>query len=505
MHQLLARFYTYPCELMTKTGLAEIIESLTTNEKRSFALNYSSKTPPNFVQVYQALEKNPRLNSKQIKQRVKNKKMNLSYEKNYLHKMLKRALRNFHEDSSYQIILHQNLADIEILYNKGLIRPCMEEIFTAKKLAEKYEAFPILLLLLHWELKCIVQKGDFTELNSFSLKKHNFEESLYEKMRDYSNAVYQKASLASMFMTDGLAKTENRKYDLKITEAEIRDGLENAKSFSAFLQYAEGLLFYYDIMGKMSDCLDLCKLILNKYDEHPEYRYLFANGYISTLGNFCLHTIFFDVSDQTKTRIYEYESLLKDKRMPINDSLRKEIKVTSFATWFDIYTQQGDFKSLLPRAREVLNDFPQSIDELRSDLATSVCSMVSITLLLNNDPKSALTVIDYALNRFKNQTRLDLYFCFQILYLIAQYDNGNNGGLSSLIGSVERYYKKKGVQLETPYVILDMLKTLIKGTQIGKKKLLQQYSDKLHQLAVKTEEDLFLGSTKILHWININM
>jgi hypothetical protein len=47
-------------------------------------------------------------------------KMNVSYEKNYLKKMILRALRNFNEDLTDNLTALQTLIDLEILFNKKL-------------------------------------------------------------------------------------------------------------------------------------------------------------------------------------------------------------------------------------------------------------------------------------------------------------------------------------------------------------------------------------------------
>src|SRR6185436_12154389 len=96
--------------------------------------------------------------------RMSHTTMNVSYEKKYLQKILMRALRNFHEDSSSEIILHQTLTDIEILFNKQHYDLCVALLKTAMPIAEENEHFTMSLQLLKWQRRIMIRKGQYDEV-----------------------------------------------------------------------------------------------------------------------------------------------------------------------------------------------------------------------------------------------------------------------------------------------------------------------------------------------------
>src|ERR1043165_3205658 len=107
-------------------SLFDLLNSLSTNEKRYFKLFTSNSSgDKNYQKLFNAIEQEKITDKKALKKRMGSTGMNVSYEKKYLQKILMRSLRNFHEDSSSEIILHQTLTDIEILFNKQQYDLCM--------------------------------------------------------------------------------------------------------------------------------------------------------------------------------------------------------------------------------------------------------------------------------------------------------------------------------------------------------------------------------------------
>ena len=76
---------------------------------------------------------------------------NFSEIKKYLFNQIKKALRNYHSQSSIDIILYNYLSDISILYSKELYVESQRIIKKAEKLALKHEKFSILVVLTEWK------------------------------------------------------------------------------------------------------------------------------------------------------------------------------------------------------------------------------------------------------------------------------------------------------------------------------------------------------------------
>jgi hypothetical protein len=120
--------------------LHQIIQSLTPNEKRYFALFAATfRSESELVKLFEVMERQQEFNAAEIKKEASIK--NLPEAKNSLRKLIFKAMRNYHEDRSVKEQLRQALGDVDFLLKKGLDLEAKKEINKAWKLAEKNEAY----------------------------------------------------------------------------------------------------------------------------------------------------------------------------------------------------------------------------------------------------------------------------------------------------------------------------------------------------------------------------
>src|ERR1700679_355236 len=110
-----------------KDLLLNLIQSLSANEKRYFALFSPGTTgSQNYRKLFKALETETSYNSGVIKEKLGPSCMNIAYEKSYLQKMLLRSLRNFYDESTDELTLLSALINIEVLFNKQQYALCID-------------------------------------------------------------------------------------------------------------------------------------------------------------------------------------------------------------------------------------------------------------------------------------------------------------------------------------------------------------------------------------------
>lgn len=78
----------------------------------------------------------------------------LSADKNYLYRLLLRALNAFHDSKTTNLEIKETLKSIEILFHKGLYEQCLKLISRAEKLADECENFQLMIDILTWKKKC---------------------------------------------------------------------------------------------------------------------------------------------------------------------------------------------------------------------------------------------------------------------------------------------------------------------------------------------------------------
>ena len=109
--------------MVAKDDAFRLVQSLSKSEKRFFRL-FSSATggEKNYLKLFDVLDKMKTFDDDLLKKKLQGESFlkNLSFEKNYLVKILLRALRVFHSESDATNTLYARMADIHILSEKGL-------------------------------------------------------------------------------------------------------------------------------------------------------------------------------------------------------------------------------------------------------------------------------------------------------------------------------------------------------------------------------------------------
>ena len=151
------------------TELHDLIKSLTKSEKRFFKLHSALQSgDKNYLRLFEAIDKQKVYDEEGLKQFFAKETFikHLPSEKNHLYKLILKALRAFHAESSVSGILKQEIKNIEILYSKALYTECNKLLHRAKRIARENERFYYWFELLNWEkmlLEEAYESGEFTK------------------------------------------------------------------------------------------------------------------------------------------------------------------------------------------------------------------------------------------------------------------------------------------------------------------------------------------------------
>ena len=138
-----------------------LIDAMSMNEKRYFKLfvNRSVFGEENkYLLLFDIFNKSSEISETFLKESMKRKKFsdkNISYDLNYLNKILLRSLNEFHFEKTISLKIQNYIKSVEILFYKGLYEDCLKIIQKAKKISKKNENEILFLELLNWEKKCI--------------------------------------------------------------------------------------------------------------------------------------------------------------------------------------------------------------------------------------------------------------------------------------------------------------------------------------------------------------
>lgn len=103
--------------------LFDLIKSLTKSEKRFFKLHSALQSgEKNYLRIFDAIDKQKAYDEDAIKQQFARETFirHFPSEKNHLYKLILKALRAYHAESSIGGLLKQHINNIEILFGKAL-------------------------------------------------------------------------------------------------------------------------------------------------------------------------------------------------------------------------------------------------------------------------------------------------------------------------------------------------------------------------------------------------
>ncbi len=141
-----------------------LIKSMTMSEKRYFKL--ASKRfigeKNNYIRIFEVIEKQKVYNEGAIIKQFRDKKFTKQFAvvKNYLYKLILKAMRGYNGTTSIDVELKGMLIDIDFLYYKGLYAQSSKVLKKAKQFAYQYEQYAGILELLEKERLLNLQRGE---------------------------------------------------------------------------------------------------------------------------------------------------------------------------------------------------------------------------------------------------------------------------------------------------------------------------------------------------------
>jgi hypothetical protein len=156
--------------LATNTDLHELIRSLTPSEKRYFRLfaERQGSGAQNYMVIFDLIDGHETYDEALVLSQIADPKLRSQYpvQKTYLHKLILRSLRNFHNESSVDFEIKELLMNVELLFRKDLVSQCLKQLAKAERLAIEHEKFEYLFEVNSYKiyLQLKAHEGDVERL-----------------------------------------------------------------------------------------------------------------------------------------------------------------------------------------------------------------------------------------------------------------------------------------------------------------------------------------------------
>lgn len=439
-------------------ALFKLIRKMTPSEKRyfkRFGLLQQKKDSNKYILLFDAINEQNEYNEQALLKQFKGYDFinNFSEIKKYLFNQIQKALRNYHSQSSIDIVLYNYLSDISVLYGKELYVECNRIIKKAKKIATKHEKFSLLLLLNEW-------KRNVLRISHHVDGIQNYLEKEVTKDQEYISCVENE----SVFFNKSLELTlhlRKKGPDHEIA-SEIELPTEGPKTFRAkrysFLQKSmEGYIEYDSEKIFVASSGDV-----KIFEENPHFIDAIPKQYIISLTNLldsCANKIKYnDVFDENMLKITK----VLDSYSFDAEFIAKE-RLLVYIIKCKVYSLRGNLPNLKIARQELKDqyDFTSKKGYKTLDLDIYVHDNLMRSALITEDFSVALESYNDILQLNLGSYREDLQMETRILGLIPHFELGNWLLLESMVRSALRLLQRKHSHFKLGKLFLEAIKKCV--------------------------------------------
>ncbi|MGB1242537.1 MAG: hypothetical protein ACPG49_08450 [Chitinophagales bacterium] len=433
--------------MSTSENLFELIKSLTPPEKRYFkvfAQRYIKGTENNYVQLFNAISKQKIYDETKLLKKIKNDRFvrHFSSEKNYLYKLLLKALNAYQSEHNVKIQIRSQLDSINLLFDKRLIQQGFQQLKKTKKMALKYEAYLALFKILDLEINFAHQ---FPKEKTQEIRKRNFKEKkdLLQLLRhsdEYREIYFQIMGFSRKKMT--IVQSTQKTQLKQLLQSPILQKNLYPNSLTISHLYYSILKIGNDLLGNKVEAYQNAQALLNSWEQHPQLQSENKPVYLITLQN---HLVSCYLSQQWTAF---KETIAKIRAIPtrsVNEAISAfEITYNAESVYL---SEQNDFEGI----HELHQEVAIKLKEYRKHLKVNALQLwyfnfAQFDFFVRNQNKTALDHLqDYfslvANAKKTGRLRLDIHRKAQVLELLVHLELNNSLYLTSLLRNTKRYFQ----------------------------------------------------------------
>lgn len=485
--------------------LFDLIKSLTKSEKRFFKLHSALQSgEKNYLRIFDTIEKQRAYNEEAIKQLYAGETFirHFPSEKNHLYKLVLKALRAYHAESSVSGILKQYINNVEILISKALFTEAHKVLHRAKKLARAHERFYYWYGLLNLEKSLIeeaYQTGDFTSNLKDLIKE---EELVMRKLQNLTayNVLYAKINY--VFRSGGYVRTEEEHTIVEeISEHPLIKGKNTALSHraSTICHYTQGFCHW----AKRDWATSYAKFSRAKeiLDKHPLLKKDLPKRYVRTL----YYLIQCEIELGDHAPITEHIAALR--KLPSEPGFGDiDIKLLVFSNSYlselRLYDRTGRFKEAVGLEQTIVQGMDQLGAKLPKEYELEFYFLLSTAHFGAGNFNRSLHWLNQLLNDPEPNLRQDLFTYARLFNLVVHYELGNYELLEYIVRSTQRFLSKRHRAYGVEGALLEHIRKLGRaGSGTARHELFVSLHSKLDELMQDPNEGTVLKYFGITAWV----
>ena len=491
------------------TELHDLIGSLTKSEKRFFKLHSSLQSgDKNYLRIFDAIDKQKVYDEEAIKKFFAKETFikHLPSEKNHLYKLILKALRAYHAESSVSGILKQEIKNIEILYHKALYVECNKLLHRAKRIAKDNERFYYWFELLSWEkmlLEEAYESGEFTKDLDALIEE---EREVIEKLRNLAAYHILYSKINYVFRSGGYVRTDEEHAMVEeISEHPLIVGKNTAlsKRAATICYYTQG--FCHWAKRNWNTSLEKFQLAQKIMDEHELLKGDLPKRYIRTLHYIINCQIELRDLKSARANITKMRALAETPGFT-GFNMETQLFVASYLSELRLLDRSGEFSKAMKLVDDVIAGLEQGGNRIHKEYELEFYFALACVHFGAGQMNKALFWLNKVLNDNEPTLRQDIFTYARLFNLVVHYELGNFDLLEYIVRSTQRFLNRhqRAYQLET--MLIEHIRKLARATDpIIKKELFRSMHDQLVVLLKDQNEGLVLKYFDVLSWVEGHM
>ena len=440
-----------------KNDLFELIHTLTANEKRYFRL-YASMQKGNkiYTRLFNEISNQHYYDEEKIKVKFKGEKFieQLGFTKNYLMKLIFKALASFKHESSAEMKIQHAIVKCKILFSKSLYKQYFKALQSAKELALKYERFGYYIELLEME-KLIAKKTEVGKKDITAV--YTKADEALKSIKSGFDASKIVAGCYNLSRTKGKVRGDEQQTEIDELLLKINSSLQNN---SRTARSKESLYNAASILYNVNcDYEERIKFLLNRLKVIEESPEPFTDCIIDYIYDILseLSLTYLKLNRTVEAR--KYLELYEQKEIQQYGKIDSVFIVPAFIRML-IFIKNRDTRNIMLQAGKLEQGLVFYKDKMDISFELDVNYHLIVGYIICKDFNNALRRTNFLLSHPLIYVRSDLECFARIMNLIIHFELNNIQLLEYLIVSTYRYlYKREKMFLIESY-ILNFLKKL---------------------------------------------
>lgn len=423
--------------------LYSLIKSLSRNEKgyfKKYASRHVLKDGNRYVELFDAVDAQEKYDEAKIKSAFgKKRSKNFASEKNYLYRLILRALNEFNRGSSVDQQLRELLNTVEALFAKTLYGQCLRLLNKAEKLAVHYEKFNYITQIADWKFRVLPALGDMSQLKEYIREGARQKEEALEKYRNLGDYLLLESKIFHLTKTVGYprTKTEEEKYRVLIHEPFLQH-ISKARSYWAKFHYYNIYNFYYDAIGKKEKLYQVRKQLVDFAETDQEKIQDNILKYLVALNNLV------NAQDELNKTGEVQETLRKIRSVESKSmDIRIRIFVYSYTLEEAANLMRGHYEKNIAHLPEVMDGLKKFGAHLHKEYVMAFRYNYFYSFFGAGKFSESLKWLNEILNDPHVEYRAEIYALSRIMFLVLHYELNNETLLDYALKNARRFFAKR--------------------------------------------------------------